>query len=472
MPSEKYSPLEDEVISPANNSEGPDGLPLRERIPAVITLLLAIAISVLDAAMSNVALPVIAEELHINASRVVWIPIAYSLTIVMTLLPLSAVAERIGLRRLFVAGTVIFLVASCSAAFSQSFAMLLMSRIMQGLGASMLMCLFGSLVRMIYPLEKLAVGISLNVVVVSTAAVLAPSIGAFVLDVASWRWIFFITVPICALTWLGVRYLPESPRVSREFDWLACLLSATVFGLAILGLDLLTSHPIWSLGCLIVAAFSARILLARSLQQEAPVVPVDILRITSVGYAVLASLFAFATQMSAMVSLPFYFVQVIEASYADIGLYMGMWPLGVVVMAPLSAYLSGRFPVAVLCMVGMVVTAIGLSSLLWWGAGAADWQIMTSMMLCGVGFGFFQTPNNKAMLAGVPRRRSGVAGGLQATTRVFGQSFGTALVALVFGASPEQGAVWGIGAAVVCALVALGINIVRQRNPETDPDFL
>ena len=77
------------------------------------------------------------------------------------------------------------------------------------------------------------------------------------------------------------------------------------------------------------------------------------------------------------------------------------------------------------------------------------------------------------MLAGVPRRRSGVAGGLQATTRVFGQSFGTALVALVFGATtPEQGAVWGIGAAVMCALVALGVNVVRQRNPETDPDFL
>ncbi|WP_308217650.1 MFS transporter [Paenalcaligenes niemegkensis] len=417
----------------------PDGLPKPQRIRAAATLLLAIAITVLDATMSNVALPTIALELDIEASQVVWVSIAYSLTVVMTLLPLSAVADRVGLRRLFVLGTVVFLVASLGAAYAQSFTTLLCARIAQGLGSSMLMCLFGGLVRNIYPAKRLAMGLSLNAMVVAMTAVMGPSIGAFILSVASWRWIFLITVPLCALTWLGIRYLPEAPRTRKAFDWIACLLSAPVFGLSILGLDLLTSQPLWAAACLIVAALCARYLIARSLTQDAPIVPVDLLKITAVGYAVLASLFSFASQMAAMIALPFYFRQVLHYSYADIGVFLGAWSIGVAIMAPVSAYLSARLPVATLCAVGAGATAAGMTGLLMLGTQGSYILVISTMLVSGVGFGFFQTPNNRALLAGVPRHRSGAAGGMQATTRVFGQSFGTALVALVFGASVSNG---------------------------------
>jgi len=101
------------------------------------------------------------------------------------------------------------------------------------------------------------------------------------------------------------------------------------------------------------------------------------------------------------------------------------------------------------------------------GDTAFLWLIV-AMLLGGVGFGFFQTPNNKALLAGAPRHRSGAAGGMQATTRVFGQSFGTALVAVAFNVSESNGAILGVWVAIVCALVAVTINVVRYLNPAVD----
>lgn len=449
----------------------PDGLPKPRRFYAAATLLAAIAITVLDATMSNVALPTIAQELNIPASSVVWVAIAYSLTIVMTLLPLSAIAERIGMGRMFATGTTVFLLSSLGAAFSQDFTTLIMARVAQGLGSSMLMCLFGGLVRNIYPLRRLAMGLSLNAMVVSLTAVLGPSLGAFLLDYASWRWMFFINVPICLLSWFGIRYLPRVPRNPRPFDWYACLLSLPVFGLSILGLDLIASQPLWAVACLLTAFTCGSILIKRSLGQAEPIVPVDLLRITPVAYAVGASAFSFASQMSSVVALPFFFRQVMGYSYTEIGLMLGTWSLGVGIMAPISAWLSGRISIALMCATGAGAMALGATALLFYDAQTSYGFVLISMVLGGFGFGLFQTPNNRALLAGVPRNRSSAAGGMQATVRVYGQSFGTALVALGFALGQEHGPSLGVAVAALCASGALIINIARHRNPASDPQL-
>jgi DHA2 family multidrug resistance protein-like MFS transporter len=124
-----------------------------QRYWAALTLCVAITITVFDASMANVALPAIAASLAIDPSAVVWVVIAYNLTVVATLLPLSAVAERIGFPRMFALGMAVFMVSSLASASSGSLPALIASRIVQGLGSSMLMCLFGGLVRNIYPLS-------------------------------------------------------------------------------------------------------------------------------------------------------------------------------------------------------------------------------------------------------------------------------------------------------------------------------
>ncbi|MBP6019380.1 MAG: MFS transporter [Burkholderiaceae bacterium] len=449
-----------------------DGLSTPQRYWAALVLRLALIVSVLDSTMSNVALPAIAQELGIDAASVVWVVIAYNLTVVVSLLPLSAVAERIGFRRLFTAGITLFMIASVGSALAGSLLTLMISRIAQGFGAAMLMCLFGGLVRNIYPLKKLGMGISINAMVVGLTAVIGPAAGAFILQIASWQWIFLVNVPICLVTYAGIRFLPEIPRAATRFDWVAAALGVPAFGLAIVGLEALVREPIMALLCLLVAGLAGWALLYRSRTQVSPLVPLDLLRVMSIRFAVGASAFSFASQMSAFVALPFYFHRTLSYSYGDIGIMLGAWSIGVAVMAPVAGFLSGRFSIAVLCGIGAGSMALGL---LWLMVAPGDtgfaW-LFAAMLLSGVGFGFFQTPNNRALLAGVPRQRSGAAGGLQATTRVFGQSFGTALVGLSFGLSQGYGPMLGMGVAVACALAAVAINVVRYLNPAADPELL
>lgn len=460
--------MEESTSSPSRPVSLPDGLPTPQRYWAALGLLLAITITVLDSSMANVALPAIARQLEIDPAAVVWVVIAYNLTVVVSLLPLSAVAERIGFRRMFAIGMTIFLLSSISSALSSSLFSLTVSRIVQGLGSAMLMCLFGGLVRNTYPLNKLGMGISVNAMTVGLMAVLGPTIGAFILQWASWQWIFLVNIPIGVAAYFCTRFLPEVPRSRGRFDWIACALSVPVFGLSIVGLDAIVKDPTRAALCFVLSGLAGWLLVRRSRGQVAPIVPIDLLRITPIAYAVGASAFSFAAQMASFVSLPFYFHGVLGFSFAEVGILLGAWSVGVAVMAPVAGALSDRYSIAVLCGIGAAGMATGLFWLIMLPVGAAFVWLMAAMLMGGVGFGFFQTPNNRAMLAGAPRHRSGAAGGMQATTRVFGQSFGTALVAVAFNVSETRGAVLGVSVAIICALIAVVINILRQLNPSVD----
>lgn len=434
-------------------------------------MILGITITVFDSSMSNVALPAISSSLGIPASQSVWVVLAYSLTVVGCLLPLSAMAERVGFRRMYGIGMGIFLVASLSAASSSSMQQLVASRVAQGFGAAMLMCLFGGILRNTYPNARLAAGISLNAFVVGIMAVLGPTLGALLLQWASWPAIFLVNIPLGLLSYLGLRQLPDLPRRAGPFDWTACALSAALFGLALFGLESLGRDPTLAALSLGAAVILAWILVRRSWGQPAPVVPVDLLRIRSIGYSVAASAFFFAAQMAAFVALPFYFKGAYGSSYAEVGLYLGAWAIGGALMAPVSAYTATRFPVANLCALGALVMIIGLAGVLIAPAGVGLAWPVTCMFLSGVGFGFFQTPNNRAMLGGTPRHRSGAAGGMQATTRVFGQGVGTAFVGVAFQLSGANGASFGVGVAIACAVAALAVNVVRHFDPTPDARF-
>jgi len=458
------------------NSEAPvkpvaDGLPVPRRYWAVAVMILGITITVFDSSMSNVALPAISASLGIPASQSVWVVLAYNLTVVGGLLPLSALAERIGLRLMFGVGMAIFLVCSLSAALSSTMMQLVMSRVGQGLGSAMLMCLFGGIMRNTYPLSLLSMGISLNAFVVGIMAVLGPTLGALLLQWFSWPAIFLINIPLGLCAYLGLRHLPELPRRAGAFDWTACALSAVLFALALYGLETMGRDAVQAALCLLVAAFIAWVLVRRSWGQPGPVVPVDLMRVRSIGYSVVASAFFFAAQMAAFVSLPFYFKAAYGASYAEVGLYLGAWAIGGALMAPLSAYMTNRWPVAILCSMGAIAMIFGLLGVLFAPSASGKAWLLGSMFLAGVGFGFFQTPNNRAMLGNVPRHRSGAAGGMQAATRVFGQGVGTACVGVVFQLGSAQGPSLGVGVAIASAVIALAVNIIRQLDPTPDGRF-
>ena len=175
--------------------------------------------AVLDGTVANVALPSIARELGATPAAAVWIVNAYQLVIVATLLPLAALGERLGYRRIYQAGIVVFTLGSLACALSGSLPQLVAARVLQGLGGAAIMSMNGALVRHTYPDSMLGRGIGLNGLVVSVAAAVAPSLASAILAVGPWPWLFAVNVPFGLLnSWLALRYLPRSETSHRPFD--------------------------------------------------------------------------------------------------------------------------------------------------------------------------------------------------------------------------------------------------------------
>jgi len=465
--------VKDQSSSPANEQSGAqpqgagaakpvfEGLPTPRRYWAVAVVMLGMTLSVLDATIANVALPTIAADLQIRPASAVWIVNAYSVSVVVMLLPLSALAERVGFRRMFGMGLALFTLASLGCAMASSLTTLTLARMFQGVGAASLMCLFGGLVRNIYPLSMLGRGISFNATVVAVMSVLGPTLGAAILSIADWPWIFAVNVPIGIFGLFLVRFLPDPPRVTTRFDIVSAVLCMIVLGVFITGIDNLHEDLIRGLGMVAISVLAGILLVRRASRQTAPLVPIDLLRIQPIAYAVAASACTFAAQMAAYVSLPFYFQSVLGRPQLQVGMLLAAWPIGTAVIAPLAGRLSDRYSAASLSGIGATCMTVGLVWLAVLPHSASNAWIVAGMFICGLGFGFFQTPNNRSMISSAPRSRSGAIGGLQATTRVFGQSFGTALVATAFGLAPTRGPLVAIILGATCAIMAILVNTVR-----------
>jgi DHA2 family multidrug resistance protein-like MFS transporter len=422
----------------------------------MFAIAVAVTMAVLDSAVANIALPAIARQLGVSPAESVWVINAYQLAIVVLLLPLAALGERVGYRRVYIAGLALFTLGSLACALSGSLALLIVARIAQGLGAAGIMAVNGALVRHTYPQSALGHGVGLNALVVSIAGALGPSVASAILAVGPWQWLFAVNVPIgMANLVLATRVLPWSTLSGKSLDWTSAALSALAFGAFFIGVDTLThGQQQGALGAaeLVLGVLAGFALFRRERHEARPLIPIDLLRIPVFGLSTATSICSFAAYMLAFLALPFWFQSVLHRDQVQTGLLMTPWPVGVGLVAPLAGRLADRIPAAILGSAGLLVLAIGLVLLSLLSADAASLDIAWRMALCGLGFGFFQAPNNRTMLASAPRERSGAAGGMQATARLTGMTTGATIAALVFRVAPAD-------AEHLCMLIAVGLAV-------------
>ncbi len=433
----------------------PDGLPWPQRRWAMLAIAIAVTMAVLDSAVANIALPAIARQLGVAPAESVWVVNAYQLAIVVLLLPLATLGERVGYRRVYIAGLALFTLGSLACALSDSLATLIAARVAQGLGAAGIMAVNGALVRFTYPQKSLGHGVGLNALVVSVAGAIGPTVASGILAIGPWQWLFAINVPIgLANMVFAARVLPWSTLSGKALDWASAALSALAFGLFFIGTDTLTHGDSATIGALELAAGIAAgvALFLRERHDERPLIPIDLLRIPVFALSTLTSICSFAAYTLAFVALPFWFQAALHRDQVQTGLLMTPWPVGVGLVAPLAGRLADRVPAAILGTAGLLVLAAGLFLMSQLPADASTVDILWRMALCGCGFGFFQAPNNRTMLGSAPRERAGAAGGMLATARLTGMTVGASLTALIFHAVPRDGE-------RLCLLVAVGIAL-------------
>ena len=420
-----------------------DGLPVERRRWAVAAIFTALAMASLDTAIANIALPAMAADLTVSPADIVWVVNVYQIALVATLLPLGALGEIVGHQRIYLAGLLLFTLASLGCAYAWSLPTLLIARALQGLGASGIMSVNSALIRFVYPSRLLGRGFGHNALVVATAFTLGPTIASTILAFGNWPWLFAVNLPFGLIAMaIGVKTLPHTQRAIHAFDFPGAGLATMCLGLFILGIGS-AAHKASpglvsiELACALLLGW---LLIRRHADHPAPMLPVDLFRRPMFALSAATAVCSFAVQGLAFVSLPFYFEDILHRTQVETGFFMTPWPLVVGIMAPIGGRLSDRHSAGVLGGLGLVLLAIGMVLLATLPASPGILDIVWRMVICGIGFGFFQTPNIRALMSSAPADRSGGASGIVATARLTGQTIGAALAALCFALAGREGA--------------------------------
>lgn len=454
-----------------------DGLPPKQRALAMSVLMLGTLMAVLDTNIVNIALPTIATQLDVSSSASVWVINIYQLVGAASILSFAALGYRIGRYRLYIGGLLFFTLASLGCAISPTIEWLVACRAVQGLGAAAMMSIGPSLYRRIFPSRLLGRALGLSALSVALGVAAGPAIGGLILAVANWPWLFIINIPTgIVLLFVAIKALPFEHGDKRPFDVPGAVLSALALGAFVVMVDALadTGDMARVLSLLAVSVAAAAAFIVRQRRYANPLLPLVIFREPRFSMAAVTSLFSFIAQGMTFISLPFLFQSVQDYTPLESALLFTPWPLAIMLAAPQAGRLADRIRAPILSTIGLALLVVGVFSLALLGDSPSVVDIVWRTALCGLGFGFYQSPNNRELLGSLPAERSGSASGVLASVRTFGQSVGAALVALVLSGImnlsdqrvPADVALWigGLAAVIACLLSASRIVLFKSRE--------
>ncbi len=405
----------------------------------------------LDSSIVNISLPAIAHYFGVGLTGAVeWIIIAYLVVTAATLLTIGRLSDMIGHKFVWMAGLVIFTLGSAICGASPSLGALIAARAFQGLGGSLLMAVSPAMLTSAFPAHERGRALGINAVVVALGVSAGPTLGGLITESWTWRWIFYINVPIGIAVFLATqRFLPKRGGTGQgRFDPLGAVILAV--GLATLTLALSfgqewgwTSAGVITLFAIAVLAVVALILVERRVRH--PIVDFSLFTNRLFTSANVSLLLSFLALFAVSFLLPFYLEELRGFTPLEAGLFLTPLPLTIAVIAPISGQLSDRIGTRWLASIGLALGCTGLILISQIDAHSSNFDIIWRLVVIGVGQGLFQSPNNSALMGSAPRDRQGVAAGFLATGRVVGQSVSVALAGAIFAS---------FGAAAAGALLA------------------
>ncbi|MBU0675794.1 MAG: MFS transporter [Proteobacteria bacterium] len=405
-----------------------------------IFLLVAVGVfmSTLDSSMVNIALPTILKDFHSTLPATEWIVLIYLLTITATMLFWGHLGDRNGRNRVYGAGMLVFGLGSLSCTIAPSLPFLVTSRCGQALGAAMLMATGPAIIRDTFPREQLGRTLGLIGVAVSLGLMSGPPIGGFLVQYASWRTLFFITVPIgLAAAVVSLKILPGSSKDTQNgtTDWPGALLWA--LGLSLGSIVMThggtpTARPLLSFGMMTIAIICLILFFRREKVASHPILPPDLLRDRFFSMGILSAVLSFATLFAAIMLTPFFLDRVLGLPASRMGLIMTALPAAIMLTAPVSGYLSDRIERRIIATLGIFIATAAMFSLTSLEPTSGQIGISIRLAILGCGQAMFLSPNSAAVLSGTKPNRTGTAAALLATSRNLGMLLGIALAGLVF----------------------------------------
>lgn len=430
---------------------------------------MGIFLATIDGSIVNVALPTLSAALGADFATVQWVVLSYLLTITTLLAVVGRLADMYGRKRLYNSGFVVFTVGSLLCGLSPSVGWLIGFRVLQGIGAALILALGLALVTEAFPPQERGRALGIAGSIVSIGIVTGPTLGGVIIENLSWHWIFFVNVPIGIVgTYLVWRNIPATrPPGGQAFDFGgAATLCLGLLGI-LLGLTTGQQEGFTSPQALALFVFGIFFLLALLYIQRRhpqPIIDPVLFRNRLFTVNLVTGLLVFVG-LGSGVLIPFYLETVLGYSVQQVGLLLAVVPIALGIVSPISGVLSDRVGSRPISVLGLAVTLLGYLALSTLSTETTAVGFMLRYVLVGVGVGLFQSPNNSAMMGTAPRERLGVASGLLAMTRNLGQTVGIAVLgalwaALVFGAA--GGPVAGGATAAPLAAQAAGLAGVSR----------
>ena len=440
------------------------------KTPSKWAVLVIVAMGVfmctLDTSIVNVSLPAIAKYFGVPmGAEIEWVIISYLVVIASTLLVVGRLADRIGRRPIWIAGLAIFTAGSAVCGAAPSLHLLVAARTLQGIGGSFLMAVSPALLVGAFPQNERGRALGYNSMGVALGITAGPTLGGIITEQTSWRWIFYLNVPIgigAIITTLAV--LPSDRRSERtRFDIigavaLACGLAALAAGLS-MGNEVGWDSPVVLAlaGIFVVAAIAFAI---QQRRHEAPLLDHKLFQNRLFAWATASLVVSFLAAFATSYLLPIYLERVRGFSLERTGFLLTAFPLVVAVVAPISGQMADRIGTRALAATGMTILSVGLVATACLGHDSSYAAIIGAQAICALGMGTFQSPNNSAIMGAAPRDRQGVAAGMLATGRTMGQSMSVAIAGAVFAAFGRG--LPGFRAALIACAVIAAIGIVTS----------
>ncbi len=401
--------------------------------------------SVVDHGSVIVALPSVAEHLYIDLPSVQWVVIGFALTISALLLPMGRLADMIGQKRVYILGSIILVAGAAGAGLAPNLALLLLARILQGVGAAMTQGTGMAIMTSVFPSQERGRAIGLLMTTVGVGAVAGPAIGGFVVDFIHWRAVFFLNIPLGLLgvaATLFVLHRWESERAPRgsSFDWTGAVLSTGVLVALLLGLTLAVNRGWMSAPILAAFVLSAGMFAAFiwwELRTDNPMFNLRFFRERIFSFGVSAAFLTFLGQSSVLFLMPFYLQNVLGHSPKVAGLVVMPGALCMAIMGSVSGTLSDKFGWRWFTVGGMICSTLGLVILSRVTNTSQLWEVIPGLILVNCGMGTFYSANSSSVLSAVERDSYGVVSGflnlVRNSANVISLAIATTIVTVTMG---------------------------------------
>jgi EmrB/QacA subfamily drug resistance transporter len=402
----------------------------------LLTVCVGAFMATLDTSIVNIALPQMARDLGVSLAAISWVMMAYLIANASLLLSSSQLGDMLPPGRLFLAGLLIFSLASALCGFSTQIWQLVVARAIQGAGASLMLGVAPKIITMIYREGERGLAFGLFSTAFATGISVGAPLGGFISSAWGWPWIFFITLPIGVLAVLaGGRLLmklqPATGWQWRAFDWqggILFTLSISLFMWALTQVRTLGWGDIKVLGALGGAGAAFLLLNLVERRQEMPLLSGVLWHSRAFCLGALAVVLTFAAVMGTFFLLPFYLEEIYQLPPRTVGWLLAVLSFSNALVSPVGGLYGDRWNNLLVLRLGAFLLVGGLGALWWLGPAISQGLLVLVFAVTGIGFGLFQAPNLNEMLLGVKPQVLGLAAGTNAVLKNVGALLGIALM--------------------------------------------